>query len=445
MSNEKTLREAPVGKLLPTMSLPVIVVMLVTVLYNMADVFFMGRTGDAVQVAAISLAGPVFSVISAISTLIGFGSCTAIAIALGKKDLTRIKKYSSFAFYFSMVIGIAVMGCILSGMGPLLSMLGTDGQTAEYTAAYLRILALGAPFMMVSGALANTIRADGDSKSAMIATMMGTVANILLDPLLISVLGWGIRGASAATVIGNIISCIVLFVIIRKKKIYSLSIKDFGLRREVSLCVLGLGLPMAAGTLLMSFATAMSNRLLVQYGNIAVAANGVSGKAGMLISMILMGVCMGIQPAISYAYGAGERKRTRQILIGTGIASVAIAVLLSAVFFLFRDNFISVFLNDTEVIDFGRRMMLGSIISMPVCAVYQLCTVYLEGTGKISYATLTSLLRQGIVYLPVLYGMNTLLGLNGLILSAAVADVLSTIVGVSLSIKWSRKILYNLI
>ena len=201
---------------------------------------------------------------------------------------------------------------------------------------------------------------------------------------------------------------------------------------------------MAAGTALTSISSAMANRLLMQHGNLAVAANGVSGKAGMLVSMLLMGICMGMQPAISYAYGARDQKRLRQIVHGTGIAAISTALLLSVSLFLARESFVAFFLNDDSVISMGKRFVTGALVSMPVCAIYQLCATYLQGTGKISYATLASLLRQGIVYTPVLFGMHALFGLTGLIYAGAVSDLLSTMTGLMLCIAWSRRMLSEL-
>ena len=196
MKNEKLMREGSVAQLLLKMSLPVILVMMVTVLYNLADVFFIGRYGDRSQLAAISLAGPVFSTISAFNTLIGFGSCTACSIALGEGREDRMRQFSAFALSASLGLGVLLGGGVLLGMGPLLGLLGTDGDTAGYTAEYLQVLAIGAPIMITTGALGNTVRSDGDVKTAMVASMTGTLLNVVLDPVFIALLRWGCRGAA---------------------------------------------------------------------------------------------------------------------------------------------------------------------------------------------------------------------------------------------------------
>ena len=440
MKNEKLMREGSVGQLLVRMSLPVILIMMVTVLYNMADVFFIGRTGDRFQLAAISLAGPVFSAISAFNTLIGFGGCTACAIALGEERSDLVKKYSAFVLYAALGLSLVLMALILGGMNLLLALLGTDAETAGYTAEYLRVLALGTPFLLTSGALGNTVRADGDVKGAMLASLTGTLLNVALDPLFISVFRWGCRGAALATVIGNAVSTVLLLRICVKKEAFSLSIRDFSLQREISLRVLGLGFPMAASTLLMSFSSAFSNRLTVSYGNVAVAARSVAGKSAMLIPMIVMGICMGVQPAISYVFGRRDTERLRKIVLGVGAVSVGVAALMSAAFFLFRRAFVAAFSPDAEIIALGTHMMLGTLLAVPVEAVYQMCSTYLQATGKVGYATLTSLMQKGLVFVPVLFLMERAFALDGIVFSNAVTTVISTAIALLLCLDWSRRV-----
>ena len=376
---------------------------------------------------------------SAFNTLIGFGSCTACSIALGEGREDLMKKYSAFALYASIGLGLLLGALILGGMPFLLSLLGTDGETAPYTAEYLRLLALGALFMIAAGALGNTVRADGDVKDAMIASMSGTLLNIALDPLFIAVFHWGCAGAALATVIGNLVSLLLLLRAVSRKKAFSLSPKDFTLRKDISLRVLGLGLPMAASTLLMSFSSAISNRLTVSYGNVAVAARSVAGKSAMLIPMIVMGLCMGVQPAISYVYGCRDRARLRKIVFGVGAVCVGVATLMSAVFFLFREQFVAAFSSDAEIISLGKTMMLGTLLAVPVEGVYHMCSTYLQATGNVSFATLTSLMQKGLVFLPVLLLMERLFGLDGIIFSNAVTTLISTGIALLLCRSWSRK------
>lgn len=437
MKNEKMMREAPAWKLLLTMGLPVIVVMIVNVVYNMADVFFMGQTGETMQVAAISLASPAFNIFSGVSTLFGAGACTAIAIALGQGDREKAKYYTSFSAWCSIVVGVVLAAAMVLFMDPLLGLLGANAETAGFTQTYLSIVAIGAPFTLLGGALGNAVRADGSSTKAMAIMLIGTFINIALDPLFILGFGWGIAGAAWATVLGNAVSCLLVVRLVVRSDCFSVSPKYFTLKKDVSLRVLSLGLPMAAGTVLMCFSSMFSNQLLVKYGNTAVAANGVAGKAGMLVIMIAMGICMGMQPVISYTYGAGDRKRMRSVILTTGTATTIVCVALGGGFLLGREAFVKAFLNDPQVLETGKFMML-TLLGIPVSGIYQLCSTYLQGTGKVSYATLTSLLSKGIVYVPVLFLAEALGGLPGLVFAGVVTDVISTVIGVALCLNWAR-------
>lgn len=437
MKNEEMMREAPVWKLIFTMGLPVVIVMIVQVLYNMADIFFMGKTGETLQVAAISLVGPAFSIFQGVGTLFGSGACTAIAIALGKGDREAVKAYSSFCVWASVGVGVVLSVLMLVFMEPLVGLLGADAATAPHAAQYLKIVAISSPFVMFSGGIGNAIRADGSSVKVMLISLAGTFTNILLDPLFILVLNWGIVGAATATVLGNVVSSVLVFAHIKKSDSLTMSPKYFTFNRKVSLRTLALGLPMAAGTVVMCFSSMFSNRLLAKYGNIAVAANGVAGKAGMLVSMIVMGVCMGIQPAISYAYGAKNRARMREVVVAAGIGATIISTVLGAAFLFGREAFVRAFLNDPEVVEYGKLMML-SLIAVPVGGIYQLCSSYLQATGRVTYATFTALLQKAIIYIPMLYVFEHLFGLNGLVFAGAATDVLSTAVSAALCLHCAK-------
>ena len=211
--------------------------------------------------------------------------------------------------------------------------------------------------------------------------------------------------------------------------------KDFTLRPDVSLYILSLGLPMAAGTLLMSFSSAFGNNLAVKYGTQVIAARSIAGKIGMLSAMIIMGLCMGMQPAISYNHGADNRQRMMGIIRGTLTAATVTAVATASFIWLARDPFMRAFIDNEEIIALGKRFILGSVLSAPVYGLYQMCSTYLQATGKVTAATFVSLLRQGIVLIPVLYLMENLFGLNGLIFTSFVTDLTASAIAVMLSVR----------
>ena len=438
MTNNKMLREAPIWKLICQISLPMILIMLVQVLYNIADLFFIGRCGSYMQIAAVSLAAPVFTVISALGTLIGFGGCTAISMALGRGNMRKVQQYSSFMFWSGLFCGVLSGIVVLIALDPIVGLLGTNEETIDFTKDYLRILAIGTPASIASGALGNALRADGESKGPMLAMLIGTITNIILDPILISSMGMGIRGAALATVAGNLISFVVMLRQMRRKEGFSFSLKDLTLKPEISLKLLSYGVPMAAGTLLMSIASVFSNRILATYGNNAVAAQGVAGKAGMLIAMIIMGICIGMQPAISFNHGAGDKERVHKLVWSVGTFTMILGTVMAAGIFLMRGSFVNAFVQDPAVTGLATRMLTVSLLGAPFLGIYQIASVYLQGTGKVSYATVTSLLRQGIILVPVVLILTHLFGLTGFIFGTVASDLISTAISVVLSVKSAK-------
>lgn len=439
--NQEMLEKASYPKLLLNLSLPAVVIMLVMILYNMADTFFIGQTNDPAKIAAISLCAPMFSILSGLGTLLGSGGCTAISLALGKKDTDSCKRYSAFCCYAALALGMVFLLVINLFLVPICDLLGADLDTKADAIRYLRIIALGAPFILFNNVFANVIRADGAARESMIANCLGTFSNIGLDALFILGFSWDVAGVAIATVLGNCISCVyLLYYITKKQPALSLSPRDFSLDPEISWTVMSLGVPMACSTLLMSLSHIIANRMVMGYGSVALAAQGVSGKLGMVITMLAMGICMGLQPAISYNFGADNLKRMYQIIRNTAIFTVSLGSVLTIVCYLARNVIISAFIDNTEVIAYGQVFVFASLIIGPFYGLYQLCQTFLQSTGKASYASLVAFMDKGLFYLPLLFLLGKFFGLYGIIFTGAATLFLSLGAGIIFSLIWSRKI-----
>ncbi len=440
-NNQEMLSTASYFILLFRLCLPSVIVMIVMIVYNMADTYFIGQTGNVYQLTAVSLCGSLFGILSGLGNLVGNGGCTVISLALGKKEDQNVKAVTSFCFYSSLAIGFAFMLIVLLLLDPIVNILGADEETYRYVCTYLRIIALGGPIILFSNAFANIIRADGAAAQSMVGNLAGTLTNIILDALFILVLSWGAAGAALATVLGNCVSSAYLFYyVIKKQPAFSLKLSDLSLKKEVVIPVITLGFPMACSTLLMSFSNIIANRMLVSYGAIAVAAQSVASKISMLTSMLAMGICMGMQPAISYNYGSQNRKRMNSILRNTGILTASIGVVISVIGFLGRDFIIRAFIDNEEVIALGRIFIFASLIPGPFYGLYQLCQTFLQSTGKASYATVVSLLDKGLFYLPILMLMNKMMGVYGVIYAPLATLAFSMAAAVFLSLRWNRSI-----
>lgn len=443
--NEQMLKSGSFPQLAVNLCIPTIVIMLVMVIYNMADTYFIGKTGDPCKIAAVSLCAPVFSILSGLGTLLGSGGCTAVSLSLGKKEYDKIKAYTSLCCYGALAAGLVFTAAVLINADGISIALGANEDTLEYTCTYLRIFAFGGPVIMFGNVFNNLIRADGSAKQSMISNGLGTIANIILDPVLILGFDMGVAGAAAATVIGNMISSLyLLWYVTKKQKAFSLNIRDLSLKKEVIAPIVTLGLPLACSTIMMSISHMFMNHILAGYGSVTVAASGVAGKVSMVVSMTAMGLCMGFQPAISYCCGAGEQKRMYQIVRKLGIMTVIVGSLMTVGCLIGKSSLVAVFIEHEEVIALGEKMVVASMLMGPFYGLYQLCTTFLQSTGKASYATVVALLDKGLIYLPVLFGLNALAGLNGVIYTAPLTDLLSLLAGVVLCFKWNKKLkIYN--
>lgn len=438
--NQEMLEHGSFRSLLVRLSVPSVVIMLVMVVYNMADTYFIGQTGDPDRIAALSLCAPIFTVLSGLSTLLGSGGCIVISLALGSKNRDDIRKCTSFCFLGSLVIGFLFTGVMLAAMRPICYALGADSSTYAFTVRYLRVILPAAPIIMFDNVFCNIVRSDGSAVVSMIANVLGTVSNIVLDAVFILVLDWDVAGAAAATVIGNILTCVFLLVyILRKQSFISLNLRYLDLKSSVCLRSITLGLPLACSTLLMSISTMISNRRMIRYGSTALAAQGVAGKISMLTTMIIMGLCMGLQPVISYTYGNKNFQRMRAILKQTILTTVIIGTALSLACFAARRAIISAFIDNADVIRNGQIMIIASLLTGPFYGIYQTCQVYLQSTGQAAYATLTSVLDKGVYFLPILFILEHFFGMYGIAFTAAVTLIFSTATALFLSRKAQRR------
>ena len=203
MDEHELMGNMKISKAVAKMAVPSVISSLVTVLYNMADTFFVGQTGDPLQVAAVSLTNPIFILMMAFANMFGMGGSAVLSIAMGEKNEKRAKNASSFVTYASLIVGVVFMAVLLVFMNPILGLFGANQETYEFARGYTLHISYGAPFIIWSAAASFLVRAEGASKEAMIGSMIGTVANIVLDPIFISVLGQGTAGAAIATTIGS--------------------------------------------------------------------------------------------------------------------------------------------------------------------------------------------------------------------------------------------------
>ncbi len=431
IKNEVLFREKSVWTAIFSMAVPSCITILVMVVYNMADMFFIGRLGDTSQVAAISIVSPIFSLVTAAATMVGVGGCSAVANAAGAGRRDDAKTFASLCCWASILFGIVCTFILLVGADPILKLLGANEEIKHAAGVYMRILAFGAPFMLLSTVLATVLRGDGAIKEGLIGNMTGTVLNIILDPVFILVLHQGVAGAAAATVIGNVVSSVFyLHYIIKKSACLSISFQDAKRNPKALLHIMAIGLPNGISSILSGFASTFSNQLLSGYGTNAIAAMAAAGKVTMVITMIQMGICMRTQPLMAYNYGAKDLPRLKEILKKVGILTFVLGFAVALAGFSARHALISMFLKDSDAAAMGENFVLFLVIASPVVGFYYLSTNFLQASGNAFAATIVSVLRQGLLLIPGLYLLERFLGLTGIAAAYTAADALSALIAV---------------
>lgn len=441
MNENELMSYMKISKAVATMAIPSVISSLVTVVYNMADTFFVGQTGDPLQVAAVSLTNPIFILFMAFANMFGMGGSAAASIAMGEKNEKRMKNVSSFITYASFIVGIFFAVILLIFSKPILQIFGANNQTYDLAYGYLFHISYGAPFIIWSAAASFVVRAEGASKEAMIGSMIGTIVNIVLDPIMISGLHMGAAGAAIATTIGNILASLYyVWYFIKKSNYFSIHPRYFKWKDKILTSVCSSGFPTAIFSVLMSVSTIVLNQILVVYGNAPVAAIGIVFKANMFITFLQMGLANGVQPLLGYNFGSGDIKRFREVESYTKKCCLIVGIIATLLYFVFRTQIIAMFINDSEVINYGVLMLIGYMISGPVIGLLFVNMNCMQSVGRALPATILSVLRQGVLLIPMLYILNAIAGLHGVIYGQALTDYIAVILSAYL---W-RKVRKNL-
>lgn len=430
--NAELFEKAPVPKAVLKLALPTILTMLVNVFYNMVDTFFIARTNDPNQVAAVSLATPVFLFLMAAGNIFGIGGSAYISRSLGEKKHERVSHISSFCCYGGIIVGVVIGSIFLIFTKPLLMLCGASVNTLGYASDYLRWIAYGAPMVVFGVAFSNIVRGEGAAKTAMFGQTLGMVVNIVLDPIMILQMNMGVAGAAIATVIGNIITCIfyIVYILNSKRTMLCLKISKFSLGEGIFGNVFSIGTPASLNNVLMSLSNIMMNNFLVFYGDVYVASMGIAMKANMFIVFIMLGLALGVQPLIGYSFGAKNYKRMNAVVRFTTISNFIIGSVLTFVYFFFSAQIVGVFIQDTETVENAILMVRALQISMPVLGILFILNNAFQAMGKALPSLVLSISRQGFIFLPMLFIMKALAGLNGIIYCQAIADIFSVIMAV---------------
>ncbi|MGM9616490.1 MATE family efflux transporter, partial [Butyricicoccus sp.] len=421
-------------------AIPAMAAMLMVLIYNLADTFFIGQTHDDLQVAAVSLCTPVFLLFMAMGTIFGIGGTSVISRAMGQGRKEYARKVSSFCMWSCVAVGIAMSILFWLLMNQILTMMGASADTWDFAKAYLMIVTVCGPFVLISNCYSNVLRAEGQSAKAMMGMLIGNLLNVVLDPIMILFFGWEIKGAAIATVIGNIFGALYyILYFLKGTSMLSISPKDFTVKEHVCSSVLSIGIPASLASLLMSVSQIIMNSCMAAYGDMAVAGVGVAMKVTMMTGMICIGLGQGVQPLLGYCVGSKDWNRYEKILKFSLCFALMLSIVLTAACYLFTDQIVHVFLTDASAFDFGvtfSRILLSTSV---LFGVYYVLTNALQAMGAATPSLIINLSRQGLIYIPALFLLQAMLGITGLIWAQPVADVLSLLLAAVLYFPKYRK------
>lgn len=436
--DEKTIlfEQTAIPRAVAKLAIPTILSSLVMVIYNLADTYFVGMLNDPVQNAAVTLTAPVLLAFNAINNLFGVGSSSMMSRALGRKDYETVSRSSAFGFYCALICGFLFSLVCIVFSTPLLDLLGADDITAAATADYmLWTVQYGATPAILNVVIAYLVRAEGAALHASIGTMSGCLLNIVLDPIFI--LPWGLNlgaaGAGLATFLSNCFACTYFFILLfvkRGRTFVCLNPKKFTLKKEIVLGVCGVGVPASIQNLLNVTGMTLLNNFTSVYGANAVAAMGITQKINMVPMYISMGLSQGIMPLVSYNYASGNiRRMKRTVWFATRVALLLIFIV-SALYFIFPGTFISLFMQNEEIIAYGSLFLRGFCLGLPfLCMDFLAVGVFQAvGMGKASLAF--AILRKIILEIPALYILNRLFPLYGLAYAQFTAEAVLSVAAV---------------
>lgn len=422
--------QAPIPKAVAKLAIPTILSSLVMVIYNMADTYFVGMLNDSVESAAVTLAAPVLLTFNAVNNLFGVGSSSMMSRALGAKKYDTVYSSSAFGFYCAVIFGalFSVLCTILKN--PILSVLGADSTTSSATSGYMFwTVTMGAVPAILNVVMAYLVRAEGSALHASIGTMSGCLLNIILDPLFILPwgLGMGAAGAGLATWISNCVACLYFFVLLfvkRGKTYVCINPRKLRMSKAVIIGICAVGIPAAIQNILNVTGMTILNKFTSDFGADAVAAMGISYKIYMVPMYISMGLSQGIMPLISYNFASENIKRMKSTVTFAAKASLIIIISVAATYFAFPGVFISMFMENQAIVEYGSHFLRSFSIGLPFLCLDFLSVGVFQAVGMGRHALIFAVLRKIILEIPAIIVLNAIYPLYGLAYAQAVAEVI---------------------
>lgn len=439
MNNNDLFEKASIPKAYFTMALPVVLSMVISLVYNMADTYFVAKTQNTNLVAGVSLCAPIFTLMIALGDIFGIGGSSVISRLFGKGKDKEAKNVSGFCLYSAIICGLIITILMFLFKPLIFNFLGVNKDTLNYANDYYNTIVLGSTFIIISLTPSNIIRTEGLATLSMIGTVSGSILNIILDPIFIFQFHMGAKGVALASILGYIFTDILLLYFTKyKSNRLTTSYKETKITKKEIQDIFTIGIPASITNLMSSIGVALTNRYLVVYGNENVAAMGIALKINMIILLVMVGFAFGAQPLLGFNYGAKNTKRLNQFIKFDILVEVIFALITAILLIIFAPQMIQIFMNDSQIIQAGAKMLRLLVLSSPCVGIILVFTTLFQSEGKALPALILSISRQGFIYALCIFLLSKLLAYNGILISQAFSDLLTAILAIALYIRQKK-------
>ena len=435
------LGSAPISQSLILLGIPIMIGMLINAFYNIVDAYFVGKLGESAM-AAISIVFPIGQVVVGLGLMFGNGAASYLSRLLGKDDKKTANQVASVAIYSSVFIGLIFIIITLVFMKYILKYLGATSTIIPYALPYARIYILSCVFNIFNVTMNNIVASEGSSKTAMLALLLGAIANIFLDPIFIYYFKFGVIGAAVATAISQFISTLVYIIyILNKESYFSFSIRNFHPTKEIFFEIFKIGIPTLTFQFLTSLSIALININAANYGDTVIAAMGVVTRIISMCTLVVFGFLKGFQPIAGFSYGAKNFDRLNKSIKISILWSTTFCIVTGLITIIFSKQIVSQFANGNNImISLGQKSLIANSLSFFLFGFYTVYSSLFLALGKGCKGFLLGACRQGICFVPVILILPTLLGIDGILYVQPIADILSTFVTIFMAINLHKEL-----
>lgn len=441
--SENPLGSEPVSTLLRRFAIPSVIAMLVSALYNMVDQLFIGHSIGVLGNAATNVAFPLSMVCTSIGLLCGIGGAANFNLCMGRKDPEHAKSYVGNAISMLAILGVILCVAVQLFLRPMMLLFGATPDVIDYACTYTRITSIGFPFLIITIGGSNLIRADGSPKFSMLCNLVGAIVNTILDPLFIFVFHMGMAGAALATITGQILSFALVVFYLRGFKTLPLSLSDLKPNMACWARIAALGATPAFNQVAMMVVQIVMNNTLTYYGSnsvygsdIPLACAGIISKVNMLFFSFVIGISQGLQPIVSFNFGAQKYDRVKDAYKKAVFAATAISIVAFLCFQLFPRQIIGIFGSGSEeYLHFAERYFRIFLFFTFLNGIQPVSSNFFTSIGAPKKGIFLSLTRQIIFLLPLLLIFPYLFGIDGVMYTAPIADLAAASVSIVMVVR----------